>query len=532
MVPPGNPLARPVYLTGFMGTGKSTVGPVLAAHLGLPFVDADTAIASLAGTSLAELVRVHGEAHFRSLERRFLEEQLADPSPRVVALGGGALLDRSLRLQVLQQGTLLGLRASLSLLCRRLSTDASRPLLTGAPLESTIRGLLVLREDAYAEVHATLDVDHLSPEQAALRLAHLARQADLLVAAGKRSYPIRISRNVPSLSETLCSLSPTSTLLVTDRNVAHHYASSFPAWVDRFTWNTITLDPGESSKNEQTLGLLWRTLLRTGLDRRGLIVGIGGGVVTDLAGLAAGTWLRGIRWLAVPTTLLGMVDAAIGGKTAIDLEDGKNVVGLIHPPSAVLTGVGLLATEPQRGLVSGLAEAVKTALIGDASLLDLIEAQQEALLARNLEVLEGVVRGAARVKAAVVSRDEDEEGERRVLNLGHTLGHVLEVSGGFSRWTHGEAVALGMVAALRVGEAMGWTEPGLACRTEGILRGLGLPTVLDPGEVARALPLLSHDKKREQGEIHFVVVERPGAARTERITLDRLSAMFLRAAGA
>jgi shikimate kinase/3-dehydroquinate synthase len=512
-----------------MGTGKSTVGPVLANLLGLPFVDADTILASLAGASLPDLFRTHGEPHFRALERRFLEAQLADPSPRVVALGGGALLDRALRLRILQQGTLLALRASLPLLCRRLTADSSRPLLAGAPVEDTIRALLVQREDAYAEVHATLDVDELSLEQTAERLAHLACQADLLVAAGKRSYPIRITPSAPPLPDTLRALDPSSVLLVTDRNVAHHYAASFPAWMDRFTWNISTLEPGESSKNERSLGFLWRTLLRTGLDRRGLIVGLGGGVITDLAGLAAGTWLRGVRWLAVPSTLLGMVDAAIGGKTAIDLEDAKNVVGLIHQPSAVLAGVGLLATEPHRSLVSGLVEAVKTALIGDASLLEQIEEQRGALLARDPEVLAQVVRGSARVKAAVVSRDECEQGERRLLNLGHTLGHALEAAGGFARWTHGEAVALGTVAALRVGENLGFTEPGLARRVAGVLRGLGLPTELDEREVQEALPLLRHDKKREQEEVYFVAVERPGKARTERISLDRLSLEFLRA---
>jgi 3-dehydroquinate synthetase len=192
--------------------------------------------------------------------------------------------------------------------------------------------------------------------------------------------------------------------------------------------------------------------------------------------------------------------------------------------------VGLLATEPHRSLVSGLAEAVKTALIGDASLLEQIEDQQPALLARDPEALERVVRGAARVKAAVVSRDEHEQGERRLLNLGHTLGHALEAAGGFARWTHGEAVALGTVAALRVGENLGLTEPGLAHRVGRILRGLGLPAELDEREVQEALPLLRHDKKREREEVHFVAVERPGQARTERISLDRLSSEFLRAA--
>jgi 3-dehydroquinate synthase len=349
------------------------------------------------------------------------------------------------------------------------------------------------------------------------------------VAAGKRSYPVRITRGSPALAATLAELTPSSVLLVTDRNVARHHEATFPGWLEGHPWRQETLDPGEASKSEAGLGQLWRALLRAGVDRKGLVLAVGGGVVTDLAGLAAGTWLRGVRWVAAPSTLLGMVDAAVGGKTAIDLEEGKNVVGLFHQPSAVVMEIDLLATEPRRGLVSGLAEVVKTALIGDAALLTFLEEHHEALLARDPAALEFVVRSSVAVKAGIVSRDEQEQGERRLLNLGHTLGHALEAWGGFARWTHGEAVALGLVAALRVGAALGVTEPGLASRVERLLAVLGLPWRLEEQEVRAALPLLGHDKKRERGEVHLVLVERPGQARTQRIALDHLGERLIQA---
>jgi 3-dehydroquinate synthetase len=219
-----------------------------------------------------------------------------------------------------------------------------------------------------------------------------------------------------------------------------------------------------------------------------------------------------------------MVDAAIGGKTAVDLGAGKNVIGAFHQPLAVHMPVTLLHTEPERSFRSGLAEVIKTALVGDAGLLRLLEEEHKAVLRREPEVMARVVRASAAVKVGVVSRDEKEQGERRLLNLGHTVGHALEALGRYERWTHGEAVALGMGVALRLGERWKITEHGLAERVERLLALLGLPWRVDPGELKAMLPLLQHDKKREQGSLHYVLVKHPGEALTQKVAVRELAA--------
>jgi shikimate kinase/3-dehydroquinate synthase len=253
-------------------------------------------------------------------------------------------------------------------------------------------------------------------------------------------------------------------------------------------------------------------------------------VVTDLAGFVAGTWLRGVRWVSCPTTLLGMVDAGIGGKTAIDFGAAKNNVGVFHQPISVCINVARTKTEPRRSFVSGLAEVVKSALVGDAQLLAWLERDAEALLARDLSALRRVVRASAAVKASIVSRDEGESGLRAVLNLGHTLGHALEASSGFGRWLHGEAVSLGLVAALRVGARIGVTPKQLPARIEALLSRLDLPIALQRADVEAALPFLSLDKKRGGSDLRFVFVEEPGRAAFEKIPLVDLSRSFLSAA--
>ncbi|MCU0654600.1 MAG: 3-dehydroquinate synthase [Polyangiaceae bacterium] len=521
MVHPAVQCPRPVYLTGFMGTGKSTVGPLLARSLDVPFVDTDALLEARFDAPLPSLLS-RGEASFRSLERTVLEEQLADPSPRVVALGGGALLDRTVRLRLLARNTLCCLTASPDQLRARLQHDSSRPLLAGAPW--ALESLLQQRTEGYAEAHVLLPTDHQTPDQlAALLLGELAR-ADLLVAAGSRSYPVRVEKDLCTIPTTLQHLEPTSILLVTDRNVAQHHEARWSGWLQGFPWEAMVLEPGESQKSPAVLLRLWERLQQVGMDRRGVVLAVGGGVVTDLGGLAAGTWLRGVRWVAVPSSLLGMVDAAIGGKTAVDLGAGKNVIGAFHQPSAVHMPVTLLHTEPERSFRSGLAEVIKTALVGDAGLLRLLEEEHEAVLRREPGVMARVVRASAAVKAGVVSRDEKEQGERRLLNLGHTVGHALEALGGYERWTHGEAVALGMGVALRLGERWKITEHGLAERVERLLALLGLPWRVDPGELKAMLPLLQHDKKREQGSLHYVLVKHPGEALTQKVAVRELAA--------
>jgi shikimate kinase/3-dehydroquinate synthase len=530
-------MKRPIFVSGFMATGKSTVGQAAARLTHFPFVDLDAEVERLSGHTVPDLLREQGEAAFRAVERRAVESLLADSSPRVVALGGGSLLDRSLRLRALDHATVITLDAPLDTILSR-AAAGDRPLLGHDDPATRARELLASRQDAYAEAHATLSTDGQTPEELAVSLLSLADRADLVVAAGRRSYPVQVCEGDRGVADLVAGARASQVVLVTDSTVARLLGGSFSAWAPGATVEII--EPGELSKGLDGLARLWGTLQRVRLDRRGLVLAVGGGVVTDLAGFAAATWQRGVRWLAVPTSLLGMVDAAIGGKTAIDLGEAKNVVGAFHQPIGVHVGVGLGRSEPPRGFASGLGELVKSALVGDASLLSRIERLAPQLAARVRGELSAIsdadlaelVRGAARVKTRIVSRDERDGGERLKLNFGHTLGHALEAHGGFGRWAHGEAVALGMVAVLRVGERLGITPAGLAEQTARLLASLGLPSRLDRAEIAAALPWLTHDKKRDGGSVRLVLLAAPGQAIVHEIPLEQIQSLLLEVADA
>jgi shikimate kinase / 3-dehydroquinate synthase len=267
--------------------------------------------------------------------------------------------------------------------------------------------------------------------------------------------------------------------------------------------------------------------VNAGADRDALVIGLGGGVVSDIAGFAAATLLRGVRWIAVPTTLLSMVDAAVGGKTGVDLGPAKNAVGAFHQPSAVIIGPAYVLTESNRAYVSGLAEVVKSAVIADADLLEVLARERARVLARDLDIVREMVLRAVRVKTEIVTRDERESGDRALLNLGHTVGHGLEAAGGFTRLTHGEAVSLGMVAILRVGLTLGVTDPAAAEQLTHLLADLGLPTDLASQPLEEALRFAALDKKRKAGRIRTILVETLGRARIEPLSLEALSQALL-----
>lgn len=266
---------------------------------------------------------------------------------------------------------------------------------------------------------------------------------------------------------------------------------------------------GEPAKALAVLGDLYDWLASIPLGRDDLVVALGGGVVTDLAGFLAATWHRGVAVVHVPTTLLAQVDAAIGGKTGINLAAGKNLVGAFHQPRVVAADIATLATLPPRELRGGMAEVIKCGFIRDPAILDLIERDPAAAMDPDGEVLVDLVRQAVAVKAEVVAADTHEQGERAVLNYGHTFGHALETLTGYTRYRHGEAVGIGMRVAALVGEQIGVTEAGLDARTTALLRDIGLPTHCAPVDHDAALAVMARDKKARDG-IRLVLCTQPG----------------------
>jgi len=293
----------------------------------------------------------------------------------------------------------------------------------------------------------------------------------------------------------------------------------------RFGRVSPTLVPdGERAKTLATVSRVYDALLDLGADRGSTIVAVGGGVLGDMVGFAAATYLRGIRLVHVPTTVMAQVDSAIGGKVGVNHARGKNLIGAFYPPALVVVDPDTLVTLSRREFRAGLYEVIKYGLIAEPSLLDLLERQLDAVLSQRGEALSAVIRACCRIKAEVVSADEHERGRRRILNFGHTLGHALESTTGYKRLRHGEAVGLGMRAALALGVARGVTPAPLAARATALISRLGpLPSVADVTPAA-ALAAVKHDKKVVNGRLHFVLVHDTGATTVDDVTPKELRA--------
>jgi 3-dehydroquinate synthase len=338
------------------------------------------------------------------------------------------------------------------------------------------------------------------------------------VKLGGRSYDIRIGSVIDTVGATVAETArPSKAFVITDRNVRPLYAKRVLKSLDAagISHHITAVSPGEKTKSAAWLARVWDDLLSHGCDRKSVVVALGGGVVGDLAGFAAATVLRGISFVQIPTTLLAQVDSSIGGKTGIDRPQGKNLAGAFWQPVAVEIDPSVLESLPDRELRAGLAEVVKAGVIRSEKLFDLIETRAEAILRCDLEVMGEAIEIACKVKAKVVGKDErDVSGERAVLNLGHTVGHALETAAGYDRLLHGEAVALGMVAAGRVALRLGLWSSEEQDRMEKLLGRLGLPLDLHglDFDADAVMDLMKSDKKAVSGKVYFVLPERIGEA--------------------
>ena len=495
---------------------------------------------SRVGVSIAEVFASRGEPGFRALERQLLAECLASP-PAVVAVGGGALCDGSAWRVIEAAGAVsVVLGASPEVLAGRTAGD-DRPLLRGtdaAGRRERLAELLRTRAPWYRRADRQVDTTGRSLAEVAESAAAAAlevRAATVPVRLGARSYRVSITPDgLEHLGAEMARRLPpngpqTRVGLVSDDTVMglHGPAAGASLKAAGYEVAQVTFPAGEVHKHLGTWQSVVDGLLEAGLQRGAPVVALGGGVVGDLAGFAAASLHRGCPVVQVPTTLLAMVDASVGGKTGVDHAVGKNLVGAFHQPSLVHAALGTLATLPEREYVAGLGEVVKYALLEPGgSLLARLEAEPEAILARQPEVLHPLVRRCVALKAAVVEADEVEAGARRQLNLGHTMGHALEVHTGYGTWRHGEAVALGLLAAIRVGTALGDCPAALEARVARVLGALGLPTdpalLLDPAVIAR----VASDKKMSGHAVHFVVPVEGGGARVTPLTLETLQTIL------
>jgi 3-dehydroquinate synthase len=520
-----------IVLTGFMGTGKSSVGREIAAQLGRPFLDLDDLIAERAGKPIPEIFAQDGEAAFRGLEAQACQE-LRRASGRVVAAGGGAVLDPANREALAAGGAVVCLEAEPAVIARRLAGGNGRPLLSGPNRQSRIAELLAQRATAYAMVPHHLDTSSLNVAQAAERVMGIVsgladgghripigrRSGDIrrgspdeeaAASAGSRSTPphdVLIAEGLLQQAGTCLARAgvvPGRCAVITNPVVERHWAAALTSSLAAagFEARLYPVPDGERHKTLPTAGDLYRRLADDRLARDEAIIALGGGVIGDLAGFVAATWLRGVPFVQVPTSLLAMVDASIGGKTAVDLPQGKNLVGAFKAPVLILADPIVLQTLPGIEFRSGLAEVAKAAVIGDPALFEQLAGSGPASLTEMLA-------DAVRVKVRIVERDPFETGERARLNLGHTFGHALELISGY-HLRHGEAVGLGMIAAAELSLLLGLCDHTLPVRIRRVIERLGLPaeTPFDPDE---AMEAMGSDKKRSGRRSRFVLPARIG----------------------
>jgi shikimate kinase/3-dehydroquinate synthase len=528
---------RSIVLVGMMGAGKTSVGRRLAAHLNLPFVDADSEIEAGAQMTVPEIFERFGEPYFRDGERKVLARLLAE-GQKVLATGGGAFMNEATRARIAQAGVSIWLKPDIEVLMRRVRKRSNRPLLQTANPEETLRRLMQERGPIYGLADLTIEprdgphdfvvetiVSALGAHLAAPRgtalngvgAASAEEIREVEVALGARAYKILIGEGlIASAGAHVARLAPgANCAVVTDSNVASLHLEALDGSLTRagLRSSTIVVPPGESSKSYARFAEVCDGLLAAHVERGDLVIALGGGVIGDLAGFAAASVRRGLRLVQIPTTLLAQVDSSVGGKTAINSAHGKNLVGAFHQPSLVLADIGALDTLSPREFRAGYAETVKYGLIGDLRFFEWLEAHWRDVVAGGAARLRAVATSCA-AKAAVVAADETEQGERALLNLGHTFGHAFERLTGYdgARLVHGEAVAIGMACAFRFSRALGFCTGQDSVRVENHLRAVGLPTRIGeiPGFDAAPEAILAamrQDKKVERGRLTFILAK-------------------------
>jgi 3-dehydroquinate synthase len=536
-----NPVGR-VALVGLPGSGKSAVARALARRLAWRLADTDNLVEQSAGRSVSEVFATEGEDGFRARELDALRDALAGEGPVVVACGGG-LPTRPAARDLLRRSTVVvWLDAADAVLLRRLGDAGDRPLLRDHP-EQRLAELRRARAELYAAGSLRVDsgdgdveevCDRVADAVAGSRLAVPgggAVPADLMVSLGDRSYSIAVGAGVVDGLAAHLPEGATRVAVVADRAVLGLARRALDACrASGREAALISLRGGEQVKTWNRAGRLTEQLARLRLGRGDCVVVVGGGTVGDLAGFAAAAYSRGIAYIAVPTTLLAMVDSGIGGKTGVNLSTGKNLAGAFWQPSAVLCDLEALHTLPERAYRAAFSEIIKYPMAVDGSLAASVEDRLDALLARDLDALAEVVRHCCRAKAEVVSSDERESGRRAVLNYGHTVGHALEAVTGYETMLHGEAVAAGMRVAGRLSVGLlGCPDTDLAWQDQLLERsGLGaLPGGLDVDAVVAAT---RGDKKARGGTVRWVLVERRGVATPGHLVPEEAVRGTLRAA--
>ncbi len=506
-----------VVLIGFMGTGKSTVGKALAQMLGYEFVDSDTEIEKKEGLAVKDIFSQQGESYFRKLESEVIAE-LANRCSSVIATGGGVVLSDNNMDALRRNSKIICLKAKPEVILERIDKTGRRPLLDVEDPCKEINRILDARQGLY---HGDLSIDtsYMSPETAAARIK-------AFVTAEKQSSSFSMEFNgtqceVVSGNHLIEDLykyigafyTEEKILIVTNPTIYELWGSKLQASLDaHYTLDWCLIPDGEEYKNSDSLARIYDKAFQMKLTRDNLIIGFGGGVIGDMSGFAAATYMRGISYVQIPTTLLSQVDSSIGGKTAINHKESKNLIGSFYQPKMIVADASVLVTIPPRELKSGLAEVIKYGVIGDYEFFEAVLNNMADILQLDPKHMSDIIQNSCRTKASIVQQDEKDQGIRVLLNYGHTIGHAIEAATGYTEFRHGEAVSLGMEGAAYIAVSMGLLKEEHYIRQHQLLVNAGLPTCFSGMDIDKVLYLMESDKKAQKGRIRFVLSKALGSA--------------------
>ncbi len=549
-----------IFLVGLMGSGKTTVGRLLAKRLGLKFVDSDHEIEARTGATIPWIFEIEGEESFRRREVEAIRD-LTGQAGVVLATGGGAVIHPENRKHLKARGTVIYLRASVNNILQRTMHDKSRPLLQTENKRKKLEELAKQREPLYREV-ADIIVDtgrpnvHAMVQSIMTQLVNYRKgnssgkqkqrpinrmkknnaimekgNSHLKVNLGERSYPIEIGDGLLKDIRLLTkSIRGHRIVIVTNTVVAPLYLDDLKHSLKKAGKDvmSIILPDGEKEKNWGSLMKIFDFLMENKCDRKATLVALGGGVIGDLTGYAAASFMRGVPFVQIPTTLLAEVDSSVGGKTGINHPLGKNMIGAFYQPEAVIADTATLNTLPDRELVAGLAEVIKYGAIIDPVFFEWLEGNIGKLLVRDAGALAYAIRRSCEIKADIVRQDEREStGLRAILNFGHTFGHAIEAGLGYGEWLHGEAVGCGMVMAADLSRRMGWLDKKSCERIQRLVEKAGLPVAAPALGTDQWVELMQVDKKNVGGEIQFVLLRKLGKAVVTGVPHELLRATLI-----